>query len=124
MGAPMMGGGGGGGARGPVGQIRNPVMVMIISYICFIYAVLQLLAMMGELKAYLQKDEIVPWHLLIPYYNIYLLVIKVPAWVREAKQKAGCANPEPMNIVMYLFLGLYALPADLNEVWQRSAHPG
>jgi hypothetical protein len=80
--------------------------------------------MMNELKNYLRSEEIVPWHIFIPYYNLYLLIIKVPKWVSDAKQKAGCANPNSMGLVMYLFLAAYAFPSDLNEVWQKAAQPG
>ena len=80
---------------GPVGQTRNPVMVLLISMVCAFYGLFQLWTMMNELKAYLNKDEIQAWHVLIPYYNLYLLWIKVPKWIGEAKQRAGSANPQP-----------------------------
>jgi hypothetical protein len=41
--------------------------------------------------------------------------------VLEAKQMAGVANPQVAHPVLYLFLGLYFLPNDLNEVWQAAA---
>ncbi len=110
-------------AGGPVGTTRNPVMVLIISMICGIYGLIQIFSMIGELKAYLQKDEIQAWHVLIPYYNIYWLWVKVPKWVGEAKQKAGCADPNPSGIVLYIFVGLYALANDLNQVWNPRGLP-
>jgi hypothetical protein len=104
---------------GPIGQTRNPIMVFLISSICFIYGILQLFKMVEELKAYVgqSQNEFPGWHLLIPYYNLYLLFVKMPKWVTEAKTKAGCANPNAMGGFIYFLVPFYALPADLNQVW-------
>jgi hypothetical protein len=123
MGGGFGGGGFGGGAAGagPVGQTRNPVMVLVISMVCCFYGIYQLFTMIGELKAY-TKDESLPiWGLLVPGYGIYLMLIKVPELVGKAKQMAGSRKREPMNIVLYLFLSYYALAQDLNEVWDPNA---
>ena len=109
---------------GPVGQTRNPVMVLLISFVCAFYGLFQLWTMMNELKAYLNKDEIQAWHILIPYYNLYLLWIKVPKWIGEAKQKAGSANPQPAGFILYFLIPYYAMADDLNQVWNpRGALP-
>jgi hypothetical protein len=104
------------GGVGPKGQTRNPIMVLIISAICFLYGIYQYYSMLGELKAFLNSDEIQPWHMFIPILNI-LLLFKIPGWVLEAKRRAGVPNPEVSNIIFYWFFGLYFFPKDLNEVW-------
>ena len=114
MNQPGMAAGGGG---GPIGQTRNPVTTLLLSMLCAFYGLFQLMGMMQELRNYLKKDEIVPWHVLVPYWNLYVIVVKLPKWVAEAKQRAGSTNPNAMGFVMYLFIPYYALAADLNEVW-------
>ncbi|MCU0690134.1 MAG: hypothetical protein MUF54_01905 [Polyangiaceae bacterium] len=121
MGGPMQHGlaqmgGAAAGAIGPSGQTRNPMMVLLISLICFLYGIYQFYVMLGELRDFLQSDEINPIHIFIPVLNI-LMLFKLPGWVLEAKQRAGVPNPEVGNVILYWFLGLYLLPKDLNEVW-------
>jgi hypothetical protein len=118
MGVPMQGVPGMGGT-GPKGQTRNPMMVILISMICFLYGIWQYYQMVGELKAFLNSDEISPIHIFIPVLNI-LMLFKLPGWVLEAKRRAGVPNPEVTNILFYWFFGLYFLPKDLNEVWNPS----
>jgi hypothetical protein len=107
------------GGRGAVGKTRNPVMVLLISMLCFVYALIEGLAMLKELMAFRGKTDINLIFLLLPILNI-LEIWKLPAKVLEAKQMAGVHNAEVAHPVLYLFLGLYFLPADLNEVWQAA----
>jgi hypothetical protein len=114
MGAPM-------GAVGVRGKMRNPIACLLLAFFtCGIYGLIAAWTMMNELKAYLGKPEIVPWHILIPVYNLIVLIVKLPAWVTEAKQRAGSRNPMSAGPLLYLLLGLYFLPKDLNEVWDPS----
>jgi hypothetical protein len=105
--------------RGGVGKTRNPVMVLLISMLCFVYALIEGLAMLKELMAFRGKQDINLIFFLIPILNI-LEVWKLPAKVLEAKQMAGVHNAQVAHPILYLFLGLYFLPADLNEVWQAA----
>jgi len=104
------------GGTGPKGQTRNPMMVMLIGYICFFYGMYQTFLMLGELKAYLNSDEINPVHVFIPILNL-LMLFKLPGWVLEAKRRAGVPNPETTNVLFYFLFHWYFLPKDLNEVW-------
>jgi hypothetical protein len=102
-------------AGGAVGQTRNPVMVLLISAICGLYAIISMINMINELKNYLGKD--VSWiQLFIPILNIIFLFSTLPKLVAEAKQKAGSPKPA-MGGIVYLLVGPYALAADLNDVW-------
>jgi hypothetical protein len=57
----------------------------------------------------------------IPLLNYYFLWVKVPEQVTKAKQMAGSRNPQSAGIVFYIFLPLYALSKDLNEVWDPNS---
>jgi len=113
-GGQMMGGGGGGGFRG---QTRNPVMVLVLSMVCCFYGIFQLWTMLNELQQYTKDENFKPFYMFIPLLGLYFMLIKVPEQVAKAKQMAGSRNPQPANIVMYIFLSYYALAKDLNEVW-------
>ena len=118
--APMgMGGGygGGPGGAGPVGQTRNPVMTLVLSFVCCLYGLYQQWTMLNELQAYTRDDSFKPWYMFIPLLNLYFLLIKVPEQVTKAKQMAGSRNPQAAGIVLYFFISYYALAKDLNEVW-------
>ncbi|MBK8256009.1 MAG: zinc ribbon domain-containing protein [Polyangiaceae bacterium] len=118
--APMGGGYGGGGmgGAGPVGQVRNPVMTLVISLFCCLYGIYQQWTMLNELQAYTRDDSFKPWYMFIPLLNLYFLLFKVPEQVTKAKQMAGSRNPQASSIVVYFFIFYYALAKDLNEVWQ------
>ena len=55
------------------------------------------------------------WPLFIPFYNLYFILIMLPAEVTKAKQMAGVQAPA-RGIVVYFFLWLYALASDLNDI--------
>jgi hypothetical protein len=58
--------------------------------------------------------------LFIPILGL-LEMLKLPAKVLEAKRMAGVPNAQEPNLILYLFLGIYFIPADLNEVWQAAS---
>jgi hypothetical protein len=70
-------------------------------------------AMVREINAAAGSD-LKAWHLLIPVYGLYWMAVLVPAQVAVAKQRAG--KPPPRGLVVYLFLFLYALAADINDL--------
>ncbi len=107
------------GPHGPIGTVRNPIMVFLLSSICFIYGMVAFFSMIGELKAFRKKDDINLIMFFIPILNI-LELLKLPAKVSEAKQMAGAANPNAASPLLYFLLGIYFLPADLNEVWEAA----
>ncbi len=107
------------GPHGPIGNVRNPIVTFLLSYVCFIYAIFALWSMVNELKAFRQKDDINPIMIFIPIMNI-IFIWGLPAKVLEAKQMAGVPNASVPHPILYLLLGLYFLPADLNEVFQAA----
>jgi len=109
-----------GGQRGPIGKIRNPVMTVVISCICFVYAIIQVWQMINELKAFRGKDDLNPIFFFIPILN-YIELWKLNEKVLDAKRMAGVPNPQVASPVLYLFLALFFLPGDLNEVWQAAS---
>ena len=121
-GAPMvpMGGYGGGGQRGPIGKIRNPVMTIVLSCVCFVYAIIQLWQMLNELKAFRGKDDLNPIMFFLPIIS-YIEMWKLNAKVLDAKQMAGVPNAQVASPVLYLFFAIFFLPGDLNEIWQAAS---
>lgn len=107
------------GGRGPIGKARNPVMVLVISMLCFVYAIIQLWGMLSELKAFRGKDDINPIFFFIPILGL-IEMWKLPPKILEAKQMAGVPGAQVPHPVLYLFVGLYFLPLDLNEIWQAA----
>ena len=121
-GGPMGGMGmGGGGMTGPKGQTRNPVTTLLFGMLCCFYLLYAMWTMLNELQQFTRDDEFKPWYMFIPLLNYYFLWIKVPEQVAKAKQMAGSRNPQASGIVMYIFLGPYALAKDLNEVWDPTS---
>ncbi len=105
-GAPLMplgGAYGGGGQRGPIGKIRNPIVTILLSCVCFVYAIIQLWQMINELKAFRGKDDLNPILFFVPILN-YIEMWKLGPKVLEAKQMAGVPNAQVMHPVLYLFL--------------------
>ncbi len=107
------------GPVGPIGTERNPIMVLVLGSLCFVYGIIQMLGMIKELKAFRQKDDINPLFLFIPILNIITLW-GVPEKVLEAKRMAGIQNPQVPHPILYLLLGAYFFPTDLNEVWKAA----
>jgi hypothetical protein len=107
------------GGRGPIGKTRNPVMVLVIGALCFVYALIQFWGMLNELKAFRGKDDINPILFFVPILGI-IQMWNLPPKILEAKQMAGVPNAQVGSPILYLFLALYLLPADLNEIWQAA----
>lgn len=107
------------GGRGPIGKTRNPVMVLLISMLCFVYALIEGAGMLKELKAFRGKDDISLISFIIPVLG-WIALWKLPPKILEAKQMAGVPNAQVPHPILYFFLGLYFLPSDLNEIWQAA----
>lgn len=107
------------GGRGPIGKMRNPVMVLVIGMLCFVYALIQMWQMLNELKAFRGKDDVNPILFFVPILGL-IQMWNLPPKLLEAKQMAGVPNPQVAHPVLYLFLSPYFLALDLNEVWQAA----
>ncbi len=107
------------GVHGPIGKDRNPVVTFLLSMLCFVYALIAIVQMLGELRAFRQKNDISILLFFIPIINI-IEVWKLPAKVADAQRMAGIQNPQVAHPVLYLFVGIYFLPADLNETWSAA----
>ena len=122
---PQYGGGAmvpmGGGQRGPIGKIRNPVMTLVLGYVtCGILALISFWSMLNELKNFRGKDDLNPIFFFIPVLQ-YIEIWKLNEKVLDAKRMAGVPNPQVASPIAYLFLALYFLPGDLNEIWQAAS---
>ena len=106
-------------------HIRNPLVVTLLCYVtCGIYAIVVMYSLMAELKAYLNREEIVPWHILVPILNLVVILTKLPGWVTEAKQRAGSRNPMSSGPLLYFLLLPYFFTKDMNEVWDPTSSGG
>lgn len=111
------------GARGPIGKVRNPVATFLLAMLCFVYGLIAYIQMLGELKRFRQKNDLSIILFFIPIISI-IEVLKLPEKVADAQRMAGIANPQVAHPVLYLFFGVYFLPADLNEVWEAARRSG
>jgi len=111
---------GGAYAQQPTGRppVRNPVMVTLLTFVtCGLYGIFTFYAMMSELRTYLNKEEIVPWHIFVPILSLIVVLGKLPGWVTEAKQRAGSRNPQSAGPIMYFLLFPFFFTKDMNDVW-------
>ena len=110
--------GGGLQAGGPPGEIRNATMIAVITYVCACapYGIWQLYQVEGDLKRYLGKSDgpSILWFLftLIP-------LLSMPKLIGEARAKAGTSTQGDGSLIMYLILGVYQIPKDANEIWEK-----
>jgi len=71
--------------------------------------------MMGELRAVTKADSLAWWGLLIPLYNLYVILVIIPSEMTKAKQWLRVQQPT-RNVFLYWLLFQYAFAADLNDV--------
>jgi hypothetical protein len=87
----------------------------LISLGGFVWYLLFLIQMAGELKAVTGNASFAWWPILVPFYGLYWLLVLLPQEVARAKQMRGVQLP-PRNVVLYLFLANFALASDLNDL--------
>jgi predicted transporter len=80
-----------------------------------VIALISMIRMLGELNSVTRSNAVAWWMLFIPIFNIYVTLILIPNEVTKAKQMLGVREPT-RNLLVYWFLGLYALAADLNDI--------
>jgi predicted transporter len=98
-------------ALGVLGIAIYVVGMLVAAVLGFVSVV----RMLGELDGVTHSGAAPWWSMLIPIYSIYIALVVVPAEVTRAKQMLGVSEPT-RNVLLYLFLFLYALAADLNDM--------
>ena len=110
-----------------VGNILGTILVLasgiaelsyigqLLSLAGAVLAIIAVVKMINELKAVTGNASFPWWPMFVPFYGMYWAWIMVPGEVAKAKQMRGIQNP-PRGIVVYVFLFLYALAADLNDI--------
>lgn len=78
-------------------------------------AFISVFRMIGELNSVTRSDAVPWWSLLIPIYSYYVAWVLVPAEVTKAKQMTRAQAPT-RGVVFYVFLWMYALASDLNDI--------
>jgi hypothetical protein len=111
------------------GSVVCTVLSIAISSLATIFALLQLLFVLGgtgwflfltipmvnELKSVTQNASLAWWPLFVPVYSMYWAWFIIPAEVTKAKQLLGVQQP-PRPIVLYIFLWPFALASDINDM--------
>lgn len=103
-------------ATGPVGPVRNWMMVAFLSYCCGgLGAVYYLWTFAKELNAFRQQSDV----------NFIMLLFWVgflsfPEKVLDAKRLAGVSSPSASSGIAYMFLWPILLTKDLNEIYQAA----
>ena len=77
--------------------------------------------MIGELRSVAQSQNLDWWMLLIPLFNLYVILVVIPGEVTKAKQMLRVQQPT-RNVILYWLLSHYAFAADLNDI--ARAMPG
>jgi hypothetical protein len=78
-----------------------------------LWFILHMARMSAEIAS-VTGEKIGWWRIIIPIYGWYWQAVVLPAEVAKAKQKMG--KPPPRGLAMYLFLPLYALASDVNDL--------
>lgn len=78
----------------------------------------QFYQMANEVKYVTKNPAFNWWPILIPIYGLIWLLTILPAEVTKAKQMVGAQEPT-RSLVVYFFLSLYALAADVNDIAAR-----
>jgi hypothetical protein len=111
-------GGGGGGpiqGPGPRGEVRNPMMVLLVSlFCCPWYGLWQCMKAEEEVNRFLGKSEggSILW-LLFPL----IPALSAPKLIAEARARASTPTQGEGNILLYIFVPYYSFIADVNELW-------
>jgi len=76
---------------------------------------IQAIQMTNEVKVVTGNQAFVWWPIIVPFFNLYWMLILVPQEVARAKQMRGVQAPV-RPLIIYLFLWPYALASDLNDL--------
>jgi hypothetical protein len=107
------------------GVVASAVLAMILAPLALLgtaiatagvlWSLLQIIVMANEVKSVTRNDAFAWWPILIPLYGFYWMWILLPAEVGKAKQVLGVQQP-PRSIVLYIFLPVFALASDVNDL--------
>lgn len=93
----------------------------LVQLVGLVYYYITIVKMHNELASV--APNLFPWwHYIIPYYNIYLMLLVVPKEVAQAKQAVGAREPARPWFMYILFP--YALASDLNDIARAQGAQG
>ena len=116
----------------PKENIKNPVMVWLLSIICFILMLLNAMRWSKEINEFKKGGDKVPNGILviIPIYGI-LVMYKVFCGIKELQAENGIPEGEQLNPIVALILacvvfglGIMQAQAGLNKVWEKMGGGG
>ncbi len=105
-----------------VAGITNIYSLMYLGQLCAlaggVLAIYQFYQMVNEVKWVTKDESLQFWPIIIPIYNLIWILTILPVHVTKAKQMVGAQQPT-RSLVVYFFLSLYALAADVNDIAAR-----
>jgi len=110
----------------PKDNIKAPMTTWILSLICFILGLLNMMRFSNEINEFKKGGEKVPNGILviIPLYGI-LVAYKVLNGIKELQAENGIPEAEQINPIVSLILccvlsvGVMQAQAGLNKVWEK-----
>jgi hypothetical protein len=102
-------------AEAPVIAMISGLLALVVFVFAGVVSLISVFRMLGELNSVTRSNAVPWWSLLIPFYNYYVAWVLVPNEVTKAKQMTHVQAPT-RGIVVYIFLWMYALAADLNDI--------
>jgi len=108
-------------ADAPIAAMIAGLLALGVFLFGTVVSLISVFRMLGELNTVTRSGAVPWWSVLIPFYNYYVLWVLVPAEVAKAKQMTQVQAPT-RGIVVYVFLWMYALASDLNDI--ARAMPG
>ena len=107
------------GARGPIGQTRNPVMVLVLG--------MHLLRLRSWSRSgHVERAQGVPRqgrsepHLVLRPHPRLVRIWSCRRRSWKPSTWPACRTPRSRSPILYLLLGICFLPDDLNEIWQAA----
>jgi hypothetical protein len=100
-----------------LGMILRPLALVgsLVELAGCAWMILLTIQMVNELKVVTRNDAFAWWPIFVPLYQFYWAVVLLPQEVKKAKQLLGVQQPV-RSPVLYLFLMLFALASDINDL--------
>ncbi|OIP41062.1 MAG: hypothetical protein AUK47_07055 [Deltaproteobacteria bacterium CG2_30_63_29] len=111
------------------GEEKNPVTLLIISLICFLFVIVWMFQTADELNKALNREEFNPMIVLISslicFPALYFWGYKMTQVLPELQQSRGLPPSDNSMLIFILFIvyapvGLFMYQQELNKVWQAT----
>ena len=106
------------------GEVRNPMTVWLMCWLCPPLGLFQLYTWSTELKNYLGREDINPvMELVFAWICMPYGLVRIGGYIQEAQQRAGMPNAEDQGVTFAIWmficgLGWRKVQEELNKVWE------